>query len=387
MTSISSLLSTTVLDRRAFVAGLSALGMAALLGTSLTGCAVRREEADAGGPSGSGGAAIASEPGLEAVEPTAEERQLEKGLSCVRFEGDDRLAAFLDQGGARTDGEVVSFLAGELAGPLGGAFSFLGGAFGCSAMQARTPEGEAVFGRNFDWQRCNACVVSARPTEGHASVSTVNVDFLNQYGGLLDRLPAEARALALMYAPLDGMNERGLSAAVLMIQGDAGVSQDRGRTGLTTTTAVRAVLDRASSVDEALELLESCDMHASMGLAVHFALADASGRSVAVEYVDGEAAVVDAPVVTNFYLVEGPKHGMGTAQSHDRFDILSERLAATESLSMDDVRDALSSVGKRNYDDGETTEWSMVCNQASGEVRYYHREDFSRGYAFKVLGR
>lgn len=270
---------------------------------------------------------------------------------------------------------------------MGGAFSFLGGAFGCSAMQARTPEGEAVFGRNFDWQRCNACVVSARPTEGHASVSTVNVDFLNQYGGLLDRLPAEARALALMYAPLDGMNERGLSAAVLMIQGDAGVSQDRGRTGLTTTTAVRAVLDRASSVDEALELLESCDMHASMGLAVHFALADASGRSVAVEYVDGEAAVVDAPVVTNFYLVEGPKHGMGTAQSHDRFDILSERLAATESLSMDDVRDALSSVGKRNYDDGETTEWSMVCNQASGEVRYYHREDFSRGYAFKVLGR
>lgn len=59
---------------------------------------------------------------------------------------------------------------------------------------------------------------------------------------------------------------------------------------------------------------------------IHFALADAGGRSVAVEYIDNEMTVTETPVVTNFYLTEGEKHGIGTSQSHDRYESLMERL-------------------------------------------------------------
>lgn len=370
-----------LLDRRTFVAGAAGLGMAALLG----GCAGAGDAATENASRVDGdGASAPSADALEPVVPTADERQLDDGLSCVLFEGDDRLEAFLEQGGATSDAEVVSFLAGEIAGPLGDAFSFLGGAFGCSTVEARTPEGDAVFGRNFDWQRCEACIVAARPEGSYASVSTVNRDFLNQYGDLLDRLPAEARTLALMYAPLDGMNERGLAVAVLMIQDGATIAQSTGKPGLTTTTAVRALLDRAATVDEALELLRGCDLHASMGLMVHFALADAGGRAVAVEYVDDGMVVTETPVLTNFYVAEGDKQGVGTAQSHERFQVLSERLEASPELSEDGVRDALESVCKRHYADGETTEWSMVCNQAACKVSYYHREDYSCGWTIEV---
>lgn len=76
-----------------------------------------------------------------------------------------------------------------------------------------------------------------------------------------------------------------------------------GKPNLTTTTAIRLLLNQAADVDEALELLNQYDMHASMGMMVHFALADASGRSVAVEYVDNQMIVIETPVLTNFYQV------------------------------------------------------------------------------------
>lgn len=370
-------------DRRSFMAMAAGAGAAALLGGGLAGCAPRDE--GTGAAPAADGAAGDGASGLVPVEPTADVAMLEEGLSCVRFAGDSRLDAFLAQGGASSDGEVVSFLAGEVAGPLAGIASLVGGAFGCSTLAARTPDGDAVFGRNFDWYACDACIVAAQPEGGYASVSTVNRGFLGSAADAVAALPAEAQALVYLYAPLDGVNERGLAVAVLMIQDSDTIAQDTGKTGLTTTTAVRALLDRAGDVDEALDLLSGCDLHASMGYMVHFAIADAAGRAVAVEYVGNEMAVTETPVLTNFYVAEGSKHGVGTAQSHERFSILSERLAqGAGGLSLDDVRDALSQVSKANYDDGETTEWSWVCNQRAGEVRYYHREDFSRGYTFQI---
>ena len=77
---------------------------------------------------------------------------------------------------------------------------------------------------------------------------------------------------------MDGMNEKGLCVAVLVIQDSPGFRQDTGKPDLTTTTAVRLLLDKASDVEEALELLSRYDMHASSGMMVHFALADVSGH-------------------------------------------------------------------------------------------------------------
>lgn len=83
------------------------------------------------------------------------------------------------------------------------------------------------------------------------------------------------------------------------------------------------LLDKVASVEEAVSLLEQYDMHASMGYMMHLALADITGRRVVVEYVDNEMVVIETPVATNFYLAEGEKNGIGTAQSHTRYEILA----------------------------------------------------------------
>ena len=76
---------------------------------------------------------------------------------------------------------------------------------------------------------------------------------------------------------------------------------------------------------------------------VHFAIADTSGRSVAVEYVNNEMSVVETPIVTNFYLTPGEKYGIGTEESHRRYEILTETLADHPSMTAEEVRDAMDS--------------------------------------------
>ena len=257
--------------------------------------------------------------------------------------------------------------------------------FGCSTLSVQDTDGSCLFGRNFDWNTCDALVVSAEPKEGYASISTVNMDFIQAAAGMeLERLPDEMKTMAALYAPLDGMNEKGLCVAINMIEDSASIAQETDKIDITTTTAVRLLLDQAADVDEALELLKEYDLHASMGMMVHFALADAKGNAVAVEYIDNKMVVTDTPVVTNFYLAEGEKHGIGTEQSHTRYEILTKLLKEKQRMGGQEVRDALDSVSKDNFDDPSSTEWSIVFHQGNGEVWYYHRENYEKAYKFQM---
>jgi len=172
--------------------------------------------------------------------------------------------------------------------------------------------------------------------------------------------------------------------SVNMIEDSDTIEQDTDRPDITTTTAIRLLLDQAANVEEALELLSQYDLHASMGMMVHLALSDAAGNSVAVEYVNNEMVVTETSVVTNFYLAEGEKYGIGTAQSRTRYDILNEALEGQETMTETDVRDALDSVSKDNFGEFESTEWSIVMNQETKELTYYHRENYDQGYTILV---
>ncbi len=320
---------------------------------------------------------------VSSPELTAQIRQLESGLSAVKYEGDYGFEEFLATGGASSDGDVVKFLSQRL---LSGRASLSFGEmpFGCSTISVKSKNGGYLFGRNFDWNYCDALIVHSVPQNGYASISTVNTGFINMAGMRLSSLPDNIQAMIAMYAPLDGMNEKGLAVSVNMIQDGATISQNTEKPDITTTTAIRLLLNKAADVDEAVDLLEQYDMHASMGLMTHLAISDNSGKSVVVEYINNEMKVVETPVVTNFYLVEGGKHGIGTAQSHERYDILMNALNEKSTMSTEEVRDALSSVSKKNFGEFESTEWSIVFDQSTGEVHYYHRENYDKRYTFSI---
>ena len=260
------------------------------------------------------------------VSTTSEIAELESGLSAVHYDGDYGFDLFLEQGGADSDQAVLQFLNNTLFHGDSG-LRMGGDAFGCSTISVKNADGGYFFGRNFDWQACDAMVVTAYPKEGYASISTVNLSFIRQGAGFAaNMLTDEMMTIAALYAPLDGMNEKGLCVSVNMIQDGATIHQDTGKPDITTTTAIRLMLDKASDVEEALNLLRSYDLHASMNYMIHFAIADSEGGSVAVEYINNEMIVTETPILTNFYLAEGEKHGIGPEQSQTRFEILEKTL-------------------------------------------------------------
>ena len=318
---------------------------------------------------------------------TSEIMPLESGFSAVRYDGDYAFDIFLEQGGADSDHGVLQFLNKNKFN--GNTDLQMGGdAFGCSTISVADTSGGYLFGRNFDWQVCDAMVVTAYPKEGYASISTVNLDFIRQGVGYdADMLTDETLTVAALYAPLDGMNEKGLCVSVNMIQDNATIHQDTGKPDITTTTAIRLMLDKAANTEEALTLLKQYDLHASMNYMIHFAIADSSGNSVAVEYINNEMIVTETPILTNFYLAEGEKHGVGTQQSHTRFEILEKTLEEHSSMTGSQVRDTLDSVSKGNFGEFESTEWSVVFNQSALTATYYHRENYETSYSFRIFNK
>lgn len=317
------------------------------------------------------------------VSATSTLSKIEDGLSVIRYDEDYGFQGFLDNGGASSDEGVLNYLMEHVVDISG--LDIVKGLFGCSTIQTSNQQGEFLFGRNFDWQQSNALIVESHPEHAYASISTVNLDFIQSGTSIsIDRLPDNVLAKVAMYAPLDGMNDQGLVISVNMIQDSDVIHQKEKTQALTTTTAIRLLLNRAANVEEAIALLKEYDMNSSMGMMIHFAIADAQGNSVVVEYINNEMNIIDTPVVTNFYLSQGEKHGIGSSQSHERYDILMNLLNTNSTMDMEQIKEALDSVSKDNFGEFESTEWSIVYNLTQGEVHYYHRENYEQRYVFQL---
>lgn len=295
-------------------------------------------------------------------------RKVQDGLYAMEFKGDYGFDEFLERGGASSDEEVAKYLTEFLSkGFYSPDTEIKTEKFGCSTLAVKDGDGNAMFGRNYDWKAGDAMIVRTQPTGGYASVSTCYLDFLG-FGegfapdeGMMNRI----MSLAAIYVPLDGMNEEGLMIADLMAGDDEATHQATDKIDLTTTSAIRLLLDKAATVDEAVALLQEYDMNSSIGAAHHFSIADKSGKSVVVEYIGGEMVVTETKVVTNFYLAEGEKFGVGSEQSHLRYDELLDKYEQSNGvMNFDELCQAMQSVAQYNYpqDEGsyEQTVWTLV---------------------------
>lgn len=310
--------------------------------------------------------------------------KLEDGLYSMEYIGDYGFDDFLAQGGAASDGEVAEYLVSFLSHGFYKIESDVQtGEFGCSTICTRDEQGIVFFGRNYDWMECRAMIVHTVPDNGYESISTCCLDFLGfgeDYepdGSMMDRM----QTLAAIYVPMDGMNEKGLMVADLMAGDDEHTHQQTPKTDLTTTTAIRLLLDKAATVDEAVAILQQYDMNSSIGSAHHLSIADASGKSVVVEYVNGQMLVTETKIVTNHYLSDCEKQGVGSRQSHIRFDTLAAYNGPADDL---DVRNMLESVAQKNYPQMEgsyeKTMWSIVYCPEGLCADFYFSENYQHSY-------
>ena len=177
--------------------------------------------------------------------------------------------------------------------------------FGCSAF-ATVQDRHIVMGRNYDFKRdTSAMLVYCTPKNGYKSVALAALDNISANQPDVSM----AKKLACLTAPficLDGMNEKGVSIAVLTLD-SAPTRQSTGKPVISTTLAIRLVLDRAATTQEAVDLLKGYDMFASSGRDYHFYITDASGDGRVIEYDcdDPARGLVETKTeaVTNFFVM------------------------------------------------------------------------------------
>lgn len=319
---------------------------------------------------------------------------------------------FLEQGGASTDSELIAYITQHITKgiiPMDIGESDIG----CSSFTAATPDGDRLFGRNYDFSGTNTCIVYTNPGNGrHASVSTIDLQFIgidqdSVPQGLMDKV----LMLAAPYVPLDGVNDAGLACGIYMsFQGeDASVPTDQqtDKPDLTSTTMLRMVLDYASTVEEAVELISQYDLHDSANSSFHYMVADATGRSAVLEWVaatdstDSDGTKRELSVlwsdgaswqaVTNYILTPGYYDGEpeDAMNGLDRYEHLTAALEEANGVLADGdaAMELLSQVGRRSWKpEGSTvTVHSVVYNLTDRTAVWVGNEHYGeQSYTYQL---
>ncbi|MBR4765721.1 MAG: linear amide C-N hydrolase [Clostridia bacterium] len=265
--------------------------------------------------------------------------------------------------------------------------------FGCTTFNASTPSGEKLFARNYDYMESPGMTVWTHPENGYASVSTVSLYFLG-YGGsfLPDNRLTSILTLIAPYIPVDGMNEKGLSIGVLELETPETFTQTE-KKDITTTAVIRTVLDHAATVDEAVSIFRKYDMHDLLGggCTYHYQIADASGKTAIIEYVNGEATVLrpgksGTLVATNFWLSQGVDDPDGMGQN--RYETAKRMLKKTNyRLSENRAMDILKATHVENEDMHGyicSTLWSVVYNNTKRTFTLCAMYDYGNRYHFSL---
>lgn len=294
-------------------------------------------------------------------------------MYTMTYYGDYGFDEFLEIG-AEKDSDIEEFVTARLLKGLPIDLGVTGD--GCTAFVTHNDADEIIFGRNFDFDYTPSLQVLTTPDDGYASISTVNLTFA---GYSKDNLPEGFNsflALAAPYLPFDGVNEKGVAMALLAVP-QVQIDNDENKVTLNTTTAIRLVLDKAATVDEAVELLRNYNIYFSADVNCHYLIADAAGRSVIVEYWDGKLQTVepedDYQVASNFVAYNSLNIGEGFTE-FDRYDKVVQCIEANDGkLNEQQAIDLLQEIGI--YDgDTDKLQWSVVYNLTTLEGKVFaHR--------------
>ena len=145
-------------------------------------------------------------------------------------------------------------------------------------------------------------------------------------------------------------------------------------------TLPRLLLSKARSVEEAINYTEKYNFFYDVA-PLHYMVADASGQSAVIEFVDGKMVVTKTEnkylVVTNFTLYGNPaKTGFGK----ERYESIQNALEKQEGvISEEDALELL----KSNVIPGDE-QWSVVYNLTKKTLSVTFSGEYEHVYRFNI---
>jgi hypothetical protein len=249
----------------------------------------------------------------------------------------------------------------------------------CTCFSAFGLPGQAILGRNFDWYNRPTLLLFTHPPHGYDSVSMVDISYLG-FGTEEPSWSDRLRLLDAPYLPFDGMNERGLAVGMMAVP-YAQATNDTNKVTIDSLAAIRLLLDKAQSVDEALPLLGAYNIDWGSGPPLHYLIADSSGDSAVVEFVGGEMKVLrnEQPwqVATNFVLSgHSPESAMLQC---NRYAAASRTLEQAQGgVSPEEAMAILASVSNVG------TIWSVVYDMEGGQIAVAMGHNYAQIHHFDL---
>lgn len=339
----------------------------------------------------------------------ANREEYQGGVYEITYKGNYYFDDYLKMGGVKTDKELTDFLNKKFTKGLV-AMETSTGNFGCSAFTARTKNGQKLLARNYDYPATNTCIVKVKGNrKRHASVSTVDLSFLGiPFNKDMDSFSTKIFSISAVYIPLDGINDAGVSCGVLESGQGPGMrsvptNQNTDKPDISTGPFIRLILDYADSLEEAVELAKNYDMHDSGTASYHYIIADKTGRSAILEWVndvdlndfygqkrelvvtynDSDSAIgpreaaSDFQWITNFIIQPG--YHEGTEEKYisglDRYNIIYEKLSPVNGIVQDEKQamDILCSASQKSV----APERRKIYNHLTVHSAVYNLDELS----------
>jgi choloylglycine hydrolase len=206
----------------------------------------------------------------------------------------------------------------------------------------------------------------------------IDIAYLN-----LDRPDLDSTSLIqripLLFAPyyvMDGMNQYGVAVSDMAVDG-VRAPHDGSKPTILHSTAMRVILDEAKSVDDAIAILKEFNIR-FCDVTCHLMVADASGKSVIVEFIAGELRITrpdeNWQVCTN--------HEVWGRSEADRDEICRRYRSASaqlanlgESADANDMMKIMESVSSE-----PVTMWTSVYDLSAGDFTVAYRRSFTNAY-------
>ena len=289
---------------------------------------------------------------------------------------------------------------------------------GCSAFACPdASSGDFLMGRNFDFNHIDKktnerimiplIAVHTAPAGGKKSVSFVDGQFVGYKSGFFtDGVSDLSMLMALPYLLLDGINEDGFAVSVLKLDGKpTRQTENAGNKKIFTTVAMRMLLDKVSTVNEAVTMLGKYNMwmDEDTTASYHFFMADATGDYAIVEYTNPDIQAFPNKMevlrgndtlryTTNFYVsptMANTPNGFNSNHGKYRYDILKSYLAKNnyQVASETEGMGLLKSVAQGPEDSKLSTgftQWSEIYNLSKKKVTMSILREFDKKFEFGI---
>jgi len=237
-----------------------------------------------------------------------------------------------------------------------------------------------LLGRNYDWSdHSTYFILFTDPPDGYSSVSTVDLSF---FAYAHDKSPAfsgnQNTLCTLPYYPFDGMNEKGVAVGMNALD-EARAPYDPSKVTIGELQLIRLVLDYAGSTQEAVALAGQYNIRIG-NPPIHYLIADSSGHSVIIEFVDERMEVMDNAdpwqVTTNFIITGliDPRNApcWRYRSAYESLNGKNGALSESEAVSLlGDVSQPI-------------TRWSAVFNLKRGRLQVAMGRDYDDPHHFAV---